>query len=95
LAAAGRASLKGFGFCFTTAYLQRFPFIHADKHNAANALTVSLNIVRFHQILRPNESFITFLLFSPVDLIICYLMINLNFEFLPVVGRTLAITIRR
>ena len=31
-------------------------------------LNVSLNILRFHQILRPNESFHTFLLYSPVNL---------------------------
>jgi len=33
---------------------------------------VSLNILRFHQILRPNKSFYTSLLFSPIDLIPCY-----------------------
>jgi len=33
---------------------------------------VSLNILRFHQILRSNKSFYTSLLFSPVDLIPCY-----------------------
>jgi formate hydrogenlyase transcriptional activator len=32
----------------------------------------SLNILRFHQILRLNESFHTFLLFSPINLTICY-----------------------
>ena len=35
-------------------------------------LNGSLNMLRFHQILRPNESFHTFLLFSPVNLINCY-----------------------
>ena len=35
-------------------------------------LKVSLNILRFHQILRSNKSFYTSLLFSPVDLIPCY-----------------------
>jgi hypothetical protein len=30
---------------------------------------VSLNMLRFHQILRPNESFQTSLLFSPISLI--------------------------
>ena len=33
---------------------------------------VSLSILRFHQILRLNESFHTFLLFSPINLITCY-----------------------
>ena len=32
----------------------------------------SLNMLRFHQILRPNESFHTFPLFSPINLIPCY-----------------------
>jgi len=35
-------------------------------------LNVSLNILRFHQILRLNESFHTFLLFSPVNLTTYY-----------------------
>ncbi len=35
-------------------------------------MKVSLNILRFHHILRPNESFHASLLFSPVDLIPCY-----------------------
>ena len=35
-------------------------------------LNVSLNILRFHQILRPNESFHTFLRLSPINLINCY-----------------------
>jgi hypothetical protein len=33
---------------------------------------ISLNILRFHQILRPNELFHTFLLVSPVNLTSCY-----------------------
>jgi PAS domain S-box-containing protein len=33
---------------------------------------VSLNILRFHHILRPNKSFYASFLFSPVDLIPCY-----------------------
>jgi hypothetical protein len=36
------------------------------------SLNVSLNILRFHKILRPNESFHTFLQFFPVNLIACY-----------------------
>jgi len=35
-------------------------------------LGVSLNILRFHQMVRPNESFHTFLLFSLFNLIGCY-----------------------
>ena len=41
---------------------------------------VSLNILMFRQILRPNESFHTFLLFSPVHLIRCYERMNTNFQ---------------
>jgi hypothetical protein len=33
---------------------------------------ISLNILRFYQILRQNESFHIFLPFSCVDLILCY-----------------------
>ena len=32
----------------------------------------TLNILRFHQILRPNESFHAFLLFSTINLNNCY-----------------------
>ena len=42
---------------------------------------ISLNMLRFHQILRPHESFHTFLLFSPINLTNCYKVINLNFFF--------------
>ena len=40
--------------------------------NCPPSFKVSLNILRFHQILRPNESFHTSLLFSPINLIPCY-----------------------
>jgi NRAMP (natural resistance-associated macrophage protein)-like metal ion transporter len=35
-------------------------------------LTLTLNMLRFHQILRSNKSFHTSLLFSPINLIACY-----------------------
>jgi hypothetical protein len=41
-------------------------------HDCPHPFKVSLNILRFHQILRPNESFHTSLLFSPIHLIPCY-----------------------
>ena len=37
-----------------------------------SSLNVSLNLLRFHKILRPNESFHTFLLFPPISLISYY-----------------------
>jgi hypothetical protein len=45
-------------------------------HDAGGGLTpiakASLSMLRFHQMLRLNESFRTFLLFSPVNLSTCY-----------------------
>jgi len=40
--------------------------------NCRVLLKVSLNMLRFHQILRPNEPFHTFLLFSTINLTNCY-----------------------
>src|SRR5659263_303403 len=48
---------------------------------------VSLNMLRFHQISRSNESFHTFLLSSPVNLTTYYYMINQNFRFPWVIDR--------
>jgi hypothetical protein len=46
--------------------------VDIDRLDCPPPFDVSLNILRFHQILRQNEPFHTFLQFSPIHLIPCY-----------------------
>ena len=52
-------------------YLLKISVKQANEIKTVPPFIVSLNILRFHQILRPNEAFNTFLPFSPIDLTSC------------------------
>jgi hypothetical protein len=54
-------------------------------------LSVSLNILRFHQILRPQESFHAFPLSRPINLTYCYRIIKNNSNAHSAIGKPFAV----